>query len=227
MKNDEKGSGTKLAKVLWYYNLIPDTNSSHHKIVCPFHDDLDPSLSIDYEKGSWFCFGCSASGDASTFVKLFEYKYNQLNDLQAFKKYIEILKSDKCSNVKINRKLILKNKKSDKELYDIAYDYYHGLKTTDWLHPEHEDAERMRDYMLRRGFKPKTLNMCKAKYNYNDSYELIFPLTDNGKFKGWVCRTSLKHVEDSGRKYLYNKGFSRATTLVVNYGSKDSVIVVE
>ena len=36
----------------------------------------------------------------------------------------------------------------------------------------------------------------------------------------------VKEVEEK-RKYLYNEGFSRATTLVGNYGSKDYVFVVE
>ena len=51
-------------------------------------------------------------------------------------------------------------------------------------------------------------------------------MLDNGKFKGWVCRTMVKSIEKR-RKYLYNEGFSRATTLVGNYGSKDYVFVVE
>ena len=51
-------------------------------------------------------------------------------------------------------------------------------------------------------------------------------MLDNGKFKGWVCRTMLKAIEEK-RKYLYNEGFSRATTLVGNYGTKDYVFVVE
>ena len=45
-------------------------------------------------------------------------------------------------------------------------------------------------------------------------------------FKGWVCRTMIKSIEER-RKYLYNEGFSRATTLVGNYGTKDYVFVVE
>jgi 5S rRNA maturation endonuclease (ribonuclease M5) len=32
-------------------------------ILCPFHDDRKPSLSIDWEKGLWYCFGCGRSGD--------------------------------------------------------------------------------------------------------------------------------------------------------------------
>ena len=49
---------------------------------------------------------------------------------------------------------------------------------------------------------------------------------DNKKFKGWVCRTTDKQVE-AKRKYLYNKGFSRANTLCGDYGNKEYVIVVE
>lgn len=49
---------------------------------------------------------------------------------------------------------------------------------------------------------------------------------DNGKFKGWVCRTTVKEIEQK-RKYLYNTGFSRANTVVGNYGSEKYVIIVE
>lgn len=221
--NEDINKGTKLAKVLWYYNLIPGIESSTQKIICPFHDDINPSMIVDLEVGSWFCFGCNKSGDAFMFVK---YTEDKLNDLQAYKKYIHILKSDKCSNIDLSKGLIIKNKKPKKELYDMAYDYYHGLRTVDWIHSDDEDVIKAKEYMTDRGFLPKTLNKCKAKITYNRSYEIIFPMIDNGKFKGWVCRTSIKAIEKK-RKYLYNEGFSRATTLVGNYGKKDYVFVVE
>ena len=53
----ENKSGEALAKVLWYYNLIPDVASLSQKIVCPFHDDVNPSMIVNFEDGSWFCFG--------------------------------------------------------------------------------------------------------------------------------------------------------------------------
>jgi len=37
--------------------------------VCPFHGDTDPSLSVNPEKGFWYCFGCHAGGDAITFIR--------------------------------------------------------------------------------------------------------------------------------------------------------------
>lgn len=217
--------GEALAKVLWYYNLISDVASLSQKIVCPFHDDINPSMIVNFEDGSWFCFGCNLSGDARKFVRLMESKYNGLNDLQACKKYLQILKSNKCSNIKLDNSLV-KQKPLQRDLYNEAYDYYHGLKKVNWNESGESEMVAAKEYMIQRGFEPKTLHKCKAKITYNKSYGIIFPMLDNGKFKGWVCRTMLKSVEQR-RKYLYNEGFSRATTLVGSYGTKDYVFVVE
>ena len=46
-KTRDKKSGEELAKVLWYYNLIPNTIILKQKIVCPFHEDMNPSMVID------------------------------------------------------------------------------------------------------------------------------------------------------------------------------------
>lgn len=219
------GKGTNLAKVLWYYNLIPSTSSLSQKIVCPFHEDINPSMIVNLDDGSWFCFGCNLSGDAIKFVKLMEAKYNNLNDLQAYKKYLRILKSDKCSGIKLSKSLV-KQKPLQRQLYNEAYDYYHGLKRINWNDSGESEVISARDYMMNRGFSPDTLHKCGAKVTYNQSYGLIFPMLDNGKFKGWVCRTMIKSIEQK-RKYLYNEGFSRATTLVGTYGKKNYVFVVE
>lgn len=221
MVNNE---GENLAKVLFYYRLLND--ASEKKIICPFHEDVNPSMLIDLEKGRWFCFGCQLSGDAKSFVQLMESKYNGLNDLQSYKKYVQILHDESVSNIKIGERH--KKRKPQKQLYVQAYDYYHGLKKIDWTTRKISEGEiiKSRDYMKDRGFYPETLNKAKAKITYNDAYELIFPMLDNGKFKGWVCRTMDPYLAKR-RKYLYNEGFRRATTLVGNYGEKDYVIVVE
>lgn len=221
----ESKSGEALAKVLWFYNLIPDTASLTQKIVCPFHEDVNPSMIVNFEDGSWFCFGCGLAGDAKKFVKLMESKYNGLNDLQAYKKYLQILKSNKCSGIKLDKALV-KNKPLQKDLYNEAYDYYHGLKRVNWNDSDESEVVDAKAYMMKRGFTSKALMKCRAKVTYNKSYGIIFPMLDNGKFKGWVCRTMRKDIEKR-RKYLYNEGFSRATTLVGNYGTKNYVFVVE
>lgn len=217
-----KCGGKELAKVLFYYGLIPDVSSSDYKIVCPFHKDINPSMTVDLEKGSYFCFGCAETGDAMSFVR----KMNPtLSDLQACIKFFQILKSDKVERIDFSGR-VKRHKKQDLELYQEAHDYYYGLSSVNWFRDKTDEVVETRRYMKKRGFSAKALMKCKAKVTYNKAYPIIFPMLDNGNFKGWVCRTNKKEVEQV-RKYLYNKGFSRATTLVGDYGSKDYVFVVE
>lgn len=217
-------ASNELVKVLWYYNLIYDTVTPDHKIVCPFHDDVNPSMIVNLDRNAWYCFGCQESGDALKFTLMMESKYNGLNDLQGLAKYRRILKSRKCSNIKVSGRV--KKKKRVRTLYNEAYDYYHGLKRTDWNSPECNEELEVYEYMYARGFTASTLNRLGARVTYSRQYQMIFPMLDNGKFKGWVSRTMIPEIAQK-RKYLYNKGFSRATSLVGNYGSKDYVFVVE
>lgn len=206
-------SGDALAKVLHYYNYPSD----EEKIVCPFHEDVYPSMQVNYDSGSCFCYGCQQSYDPLSFVKVFE---KETDDLMACKKLAHIMRTKKVSKIKAKRANV---KKSDnKELLTIAEDYYFNLKSIDWR-KEHSDEVK---YMLKRGFKRSTLNLCKAKYTYNNSYPLVFPMFDNDEFKGWVCRTTLKTIEKR-RKYLYNEGFSRRTTLCGTYTKKQIVVICE
>lgn len=220
--NLNKSPAHDLVKVLWYYNMLPDLKSSISKILCPFHEDANPSMLINLEQGTWFCFGCQKSGDAKKFVR---YMEKNLNDLQALQKFHKILKSKKCSEVNVKH-FIKRSKPPSRELYAQAYDYYHGLRRVDWLTDTQDEVEEAYLYMRGRGFSATTLNKVGAKVTYNKSYGLIFPMLDNGKFKGWVCRTMVREVEKK-RKYLYNEGFSRASTIVGDYGECDYIFIVE
>jgi len=40
--------------------------------LCPFHDDTNPSFSVNPTKNLWQCFGCGAGGDVIRFVELFD-----------------------------------------------------------------------------------------------------------------------------------------------------------
>lgn len=208
--------GEEIAKVLTYYGYGTET-----EIICPFHKDINPSMSIYYENGTFYCFGCGVHGNAVDFVSMMNPK---LNDLQSVRKFCRILKSKKVKSVVPRR--YKKHNRTNEELYDISWDYYYGLSSVDWVKDISDDVLPVKSYMLKRGFTYDTLNKCQAKITYNSSYPIIFPMLDNGKFKGWVCRTNNLEIEKK-RKYLYNTGFSRATTLVGTYDQCDYVFVVE
>lgn len=219
--------GNELAKVLWYYNLIPSVSEAEQKIVCPFHEDVNPSMMVNFQTGTWYCFGCQRRGGPRQFVSLMEDKYHGMNDLISYKMYLKILKSKKCSDIKVPHRIKNFKKKPNEQAYAEAYDYYHGLSKVDWRKEiDADEFTKAKRYMQDRGYSPETLNIVRAKVNYSYSYGLIFPILDNGKFKGWVCRTMDKEVE-AKRKYLYNEGFHRANTLCGDYGNKEYVIIVE
>lgn len=219
--------GEKLARVLMHYRLITDTYSLQYKIVCPFHADQNPSMLVDLSDGRWFCFGCQKSGDAQGFVRLMEKQYHGLNDLQAYKRYQKILSSTEYSDIKITTATKRERKRHNAQLYAEAYDFYHGLSQVDWTREDlPEYMHDCREYMLQRGFTAETLNSCGCRYTYQRNYELIFPMYDNGKFRGWVSRTRIPEVAEK-RKYLYNEGFRRATTVVGEYRNCSTVYIVE
>lgn len=214
-----------MAKVLYYYNLLEEV--AEFKIVCPFHQDINPSMVVNLRKDAGFfhCFGCGASGDAADFVRLANPKKDDLGNLLLYHK---ILKSKKTKNLNlVNYDAIEKNSEYHEEYLDIAYNYYNCLSMTKWSSLAFEDEQyQVKKYMNRRGFNDDTLEKVKAKFSYSQSYPIIFPMFDNGEFKGWVSRTNNPFIEKK-RKYLYNKGFSRKNTLVGDYGNNDTVIVVE
>lgn len=213
--------GVELARVLKYYGFISDVLQYEQKIVCPFHNDVNPSMKINLDTGQFYCFGCYLHGNAYDFVK---YMSPCMNDLECMVKLVKILHSKKVNTVNLPKRY--KEAEQDEGLYEISADYYYNLFGVDWMEDNSVDVKEARVYMRKRGFDPETLNKCQAKITYNNSYPIIFPMLDNGEFKGWVCRTMSPDIEKK-RKYLYNKGFMRRNTLVGDYKGCEVVFVVE
>ena len=216
-----KYAGKELAKVLIYYGIINDVISSDFNIICPFHEDINPSMRVSLDDGSYFCFGCGIKGNALDFVK---NANPELNELQCCVELERILNSKdiKQLNVKYRKKRRVQNKQALNE----AKDYYYGLRSTDWNNIENEEQQKILDYMKQRGFNARALNVAQCKANYNIAYPFLFPLLDNGEFKGWVGRTTNKYVEKK-RKYLYNDGFRKRNTLCGTYEQNKVVFICE
>jgi len=55
------------------------------KVVCPFHKEKTPSLSVDEKENMWKCFGCGVGGDGIRFLA----KLKGIEDFEAAKQIIQ------------------------------------------------------------------------------------------------------------------------------------------
>ena len=216
-----------------------------YKVVCPFHDDKNASMQISIPKAFYYCYGCGASGSSLELFKSFwNLKHEKhLTDLQARLKIQSLLSrtydsSYTTSSTKEHSFSMLNNfqqKESYKEGITEARQYFYNLPSPNWYRcssvpcVEQETIECKR-YMLKRGFTPRMLTKAQAKPSLNKYYPIVFPLLENGIFRGYVMRTFDPEVE-AQRKYMYNRGFKRERTLAGNFGIKhtgiQSVLIVE
>lgn len=220
MQNEKFLSRDAFIVVLKYYGIFEDQEL--YKIVCPFHGDLNPSMQINLNKSFFYCYGCGIHGSTFELVKAFE---PTLNTFEVYRKVAEIVKGNTGpKNIAASAEPSFKSKASYREGIGLARDFYYNLPKTNWFKVD-EDAFGIKMYMNKRGFKTSTLNKAQAKATYNKLYPIVFPMFDNGVFRGYVMRTDDPTVEGE-RKYMYNKGFKRRITLPGDY-KYHTVVLVE
>lgn len=88
-----------------YLTLLPTSKPDTFTALCPFHDDKNPSLHIDDQKGSFICFSCQAQGDMFDFVRLSE---NDCDFNHAVEKIDEVLgiSNTEYSSLRISSRLL-------------------------------------------------------------------------------------------------------------------------
>ena len=49
-------------RLLDHYQIRYNPSKNEQHILCPFHDDHQPSMSINLDKGVWYCHTCGIGG---------------------------------------------------------------------------------------------------------------------------------------------------------------------
>ena len=60
------------ANILAHYDIAHARLRGQVSVLCPFHDDRHPSLSVNMERKVFHCFACQAKGDILDFVAMIE-----------------------------------------------------------------------------------------------------------------------------------------------------------
>ena len=207
-----------------------------YKIVCPFHEDQNASLQINVSDAFFFCYaGCGAQGGSLELYKNF-YKIQNpgnppLSDLQASIAIKKIVGSKVTISSTEALRTAIKGEESYRLEITQAREYYYNLPSPCWYRPSRvseieDESLECRRYMNGRGFSNSILTKFQAKPSINKYYPVVFPLLENGIFRGYVMRTFDKEIEEQ-RKYMYNRGFKRQNALPGSFEKTDTVICVE
>ena len=131
---------------------------------CPFHDDTNPSMSVNNEKGLYHCFSCKAGGNLITFVK----EFKNLSSTEALEEICDFF-DIKLRKTNINFEEDVSHKK---ELYDIN-------KLTSMLFNkcllESKNTAKIISYLKERGFDKKdvvenNLGFAPKKWDFVSSF---------------------------------------------------------
>lgn len=82
----EKIKDTPISSIIGHYISLT-RKGSYCLALCPFHNDTNPSLTVNDSKGMFICFACQTGGDAITFVE----KYKRLDFKETLKEIAKLL----------------------------------------------------------------------------------------------------------------------------------------
>ncbi|MBR2651609.1 DNA primase, partial [bacterium] len=133
--------------------------------ICPFHQDSDPSLTINDQKNIFKCFACNESGNSVTFVQ----KYKNCSFIDAILEIAKLFNFDeeliksydgKVANEQANNKIYLIN-----ELYlELCKNFLFNKKNSTVL-----------NYLQQRGITKEIIDYFGIGYNpeCNTLYDLM------------------------------------------------------
>ena len=153
LKNDILRHADILA-VVSSYGIQCQKKGKSYVALCPFHDDHNPSMNVNPERGTFMCWSCHTGGDAITFVR----KMESLGYLEALRKVAEIagIQDPRLSSLIPERKEDPEITSLRKTIEDLLAYYRYAITT-----PE---GERAGAYLLSRGIDEEAQAMIAAAY---------------------------------------------------------------
>lgn len=158
---------------------------------CPFHQETKPSFSINEEQGTFYCFGCQASGD------LFDF-YGRLNGLD-FKETLQALAEEAGVQLQTYRpnpqaRQERSQKRDMLKMHELAAAHFHAnLKAS--------HAKVCRDYIEERGITPE----LQEKFGLGWSMDAWQDLGDSLRRAGFdlnaAAECGLQSKSGSGRTF--------------------------
>lgn len=225
-----------------------EKSGSNFKARCPFHNEKTPSFFISTERGTYYCFGCSAKGDIFSFVEEFEgldfrgalkmladkagvplENYNKEEESEKDRLYraMEVATIYFSSNLTQNKEVLdyLKSRGLNEE---SIKNFRIGYAPLDWrLLYDHLKGKAFSDSELEHAGLAKRSDKSVGQSSFYDRFRgrVMFPINDSS---GRVIAFSGRIFIDDGKsaKYLNSPDtpiFNKSSVLYGLDKAKDSI----
>ncbi len=143
-------------------SLQPQQGGRVYKGLCPFHEDHNPSFTVNPERQSYKCWVCSEGGDCFSFImKHDNLGFRDALEFLARRAHLELPTKFQRSPAESSEKPRLH------EVLAWAQEEFHAFLLTA------SNAERARHYLKERGFTQATISRCKIGYSPDDREWLL------------------------------------------------------
>ncbi|MBI3888463.1 DNA primase [Candidatus Nomurabacteria bacterium] len=162
---------------------------SNLKARCPFHNEKTPSFFVSVDRGTYYCFGCGASGDIFTFVEEFEGL--------DFKGALRLL-ADRAGVQLEVYSLEMKEAESEKEkLYRVMEE------ATKFFENNLVNNQEVLEYLKNRGLNDKSIKDFRIGFALLDWHKLFEHLKSKNFSDKIMERAGL--VKDNAMKAWYDR----------------------
>lgn len=163
----------------------------NYKGLCPFHAENTPSFVVFAETGTWHCFGaCSEGGDIFTFVMKREgWDFRTALEELARRAGVELKPRTEKEEAEDQERAKLR------EILAAAATYYHNLLLNA------PQAQPTRDYVARRGFSDRTVEIFKLGYALDEWHALEDYLAGKGFTRQELVAAGLLVEREDGSLY--------------------------
>lgn len=161
------------------------------KARCPFHNEKTPSFFVSVDRGTYYCFGCGASGDIFTFVEEFEGL--------DFKGALKMLAERAGIPLEPFSKEAQENKSEKERLYEAMEE------ACLYFENNLEKNQEALEYLKSRGLNEKSIKDFRVGFAKLDWRLLYSYLQDKGFSDAEIERAGLAKKPDDANKAMYDR----------------------
>ncbi|MBQ3674731.1 MAG: DNA primase, partial [Campylobacter sp.] len=140
---------------------VPLKRSGRNSVgICPFHDDRNPSMSVNSQMGIFHCFSCKAGGNAIKFIM----EYEKISYPEA----IEKLAASIGFTLEYENNHFGETKKESKKILELLNGYYQNLLYSNQEALNYLYSRGITDELIRKfgiGWAPASQNTIRLLEN--------------------------------------------------------------